>query len=330
MVQAQTKGVALMITPNDLIDPELRPLLEAAAMGLPLNAENLPAIREGLANFSLMPPTADGASVSLEERLVDQPGKGPPVRVLIYRPALTQRALPALLHIHGGGYVVGKPEICDAVNRGRAAKLGCLVVSVDYRLAPETPHPGPVEDCYTALKWLYDHAAELGVDPNGIAIGGESSGGGLTAALALVARDRGEVPLVLQYLIYPMIDDRTATRADPHPYVVHEAWSAEYNAFGWRALLAAEPGSPGISPYAAAARAEDLTGLAPAFISVGALDLFLEENMEYARRLSRAGVPVELHVYPGAFHGFNWTEGARVSVAAEADGLRALHKAFHG
>jgi acetyl esterase/lipase len=318
------------VTPNDLIDPELRPLLDASPMTLPLNAENLSAIRAGLENFSLVPPTADGATVSLEERVINRPGSGPPLRVLIYRPAQAPAAMPALLHIHGGGYVVGKPEIADPINRRRAAKLGCLVVSVDHRLAPETPHPGPVEDCYAALKWLHGHAPELGVDTRRIAIGGESSGGGLTAALALVARDRGEVPLVLQYLIYPMLDDRTVTRHDPHPYVVHEAWSAEYNAFGWRALLAAEPGSPGISPYAAAARAEDLSGVAPAFIVVGALDLFLEEDMEYARRLIRAGVPVELHVYPGAFHGFNFMEEARVSVVAEADGLRALHKAFHG
>ena len=144
------------------------------------------------------------------------------------------------------------------------------------------------------------------------------------------ARDRAELTPAVQVLVYPMLDDRTVTRHDPHPYVVHEAWSAEYNAFGWRSLLAAEPGSPGVSPYAAAARAEDLSGLAPAFISVGALDLFLEEDMEYASRLIRAGVPVELHVYPGAFHGFNFMEEARVSVVAEADGLRALHKAFHG
>jgi acetyl esterase/lipase len=320
-----------MIFHNDLIDPQLRALLEATPMGLPLNSDTLPAIRENLANFSLLPPWADSATVSLQERLIDGPEGAPPVRVLIYRPAQARAVMPALLHIHGGGYVVGKPEIIDTTNRKRAAELSCVVVSVDYRLAPETPHPGPVEDCYAALKWLHDHAVQMGIDSKRIAIGGESSGGGLAAALALMARDRGEIPIVLQYLIAPMLDDRTVTRPDPHPYVVHEPWSAEYNAFGWRSLLAVEPGSPGVSPYAAAARAQDLTGLAPAFISVGALDLFLEENMEYARRLSRAGVPVELHVYPRAFHGFGeMTEEARVSIAATADGLRALHKALHG
>jgi acetyl esterase/lipase len=320
-----------MIAHSKLIDPELRPLLEAAPMGLPLNAENLAVIRENLANFTLLPPSADGAAVSLEERMIDGPTKAPPVRVLIYRPAVMRTAMPALLHIHGGGYVVGRPEIIETTNRRRAANLGCVVVSVGYRLPPQTPHPGPIEDCYAALKWLYDHAAELGIDAKRIAIGGESAGGGLAAALALLARDRGEVPLVLQFLIAPMLDDRTVTRSDPHPYVVHEAWSAEYNAFGWRALLAAEPGSQGVSPYAAAARAENLSGVAPAFISVGALDLFLEENLEYARRLSRAGVAVELHVYPGAFHGFaEMTDDARVSIAAAADGMRALHKALHG
>jgi acetyl esterase/lipase len=320
-----------MLVHRELIDPELRPLLEAAPMGLPLNAQNLPTIRENLANFTLLPPRADGASVSLEQRMIDGPALAPRVRVLVYRPPQARTAMPALLHIHGGGYVVGRPEIIETANRQRALKLGCIIVSVAYRLAPETPHPGPVEDCYAALKWLYDHTMELGVDVTRIAIGGESAGGGLAAALALLARDRGEVPLTFQYLIAPMLDDRTVTRPDPHPYVVHDAWSAEYNAFGWRSLLAAEPGSPGISPYAAAARAEDLSGLAPAFISVGALDLFFEENLEYARRLTRAGVPVELHVYPGAFHGFShMTDNARVSAAAEADGIRALHKALHG
>jgi acetyl esterase/lipase len=226
-----------MIATHDLIDPELRHLLDASPMALPLNADNLPAMRQGLANFVLMQPTTDGELVTLEERMIPGPDAAPPVRVLIYTPAQTTTAMPALLHMHGGGYVVGTPEIVDAINRKRAANLGCVVVSVDYRLAPETPHPGPVEDCYAALKWLRANAAELGVDPTKIAIGGESAGAGLTAALALIAPDRQEIPLLLQYLIYPMLDDRTVNRVDPHPHVVHEPWSAAYNAFGWRALL---------------------------------------------------------------------------------------------
>jgi acetyl esterase/lipase len=318
-----------MIASNDLIDPELRPLLDAAPMSLPLNSENLAAIRAGLADFALLPPTPEGMTVTREERFIDRPGTTLKLRILIYTPPQARTPMPAMLHIHGGGYVVGTPEIADAINRKRAASLGCVIVSVDYRLAPDTPYPGALDDCYTALEWLYNHAVELNIDTQRIAIGGESAGGGLTAALALLARDRGEIPLVLQFLMYPMLDDRTVTRTDPHPFVVHEAWSAEYNAFGWRSLLGTAPGAPGISPYAAAARAEDLSGLPPAFISVGALDLFLEENLEYARRLSRAGVPVELHVYPGAFHGFSvMTDRARVSVSAQADEMRALGRAF--
>jgi acetyl esterase/lipase len=319
------------LTYRELIDPELLPLLDASAMGLTLNAENLPTIRQTLANFTLLPPRDDGATVSREERTIEGPASGPRVRVLIYRPPEARGPLPALLHMAGGGYVVGRPEIIETANRQRVLKAGCILVSVAYRLAPETHHPGPVEDCYAALEWLHDHAAELGVDAKRIAIGGESAGGGLTAALALLARDRGEIPVMFQYLIAPMLDDRTATSSDPHPYVVHEAWSAEHNAFGWRSLLGVEPGSPGVSCYAAAARAENLGGLPAAYICVGALDLFLEENMDYARRLCRAGVPVELHVYPGAFHGFShMSDNARVSIAAEADAMRALHRALNG
>lgn len=197
---------------------------------------------------------------------------------------------------------------------------------MDYRLAPETPHPGPVEDCYAALRWLYTHTSELAVDSTRIAIGGASAGGGLTAALGLLTRDRGEVPLAFQLLIYPMLDDRTVTRADTHPFTGEFIWTAQANRFGWKALLGQEPGGPAISPYAAAARAEHLEGLPSTFISVGALDLFLEEDLEYARRLIRAGVPIELHVYPGAYHGFNMVSNAQVSQAFTRDLLAALKR----
>jgi acetyl esterase/lipase len=199
---------------------------------------------------------------------------------------------------------------------------------VDYRLAPETPHPGPVEDCYAALRWLYSHTGELGVDPTRIAIGGASAGGGLAAGLTLLTRDRGEVPLAFQFLIFPMLDDRTVTATEPHPYTGEFIWTPEANRFGWTSLLGKEPGGPDVSPYAAAARAESLEGLPPTFINVGALDLFLEEDMEYARRLMRAGVPTELHVYPGAFHGFHMTANAKVSLAAVRDQLDALKRAL--
>jgi acetyl esterase/lipase len=252
----------------------------------------------------------------------------PDVRVLVYIPKNVSTPLPALLWIHGGGYVFGSAEQDDLQVKSIVSTVECAAVSVDYRLAPETPHPGPVEDCYAALKWLYMHAGELGVDATRIAIGGASAGGGLTAGLALLTRDRGEVPLAFQLLIYPMLDDRTVTSAEPHPYTGEYIWTPDANRFGWTALLGQEPGGPDVSPYAAAARAEHLEGLPSTFISVGALDLFLEEDLEYARRLMRAGVPTELHVYSGAFHGFNMVAGAKVVRSFVRDQLDALTRAF--
>jgi triacylglycerol lipase len=234
------------------------------------------------------------------------------------------------LHIHGGGYVFGAPNMLDAAHRDLVHDLGCAVFSVDYRLAPETVFPGAVEDCYAALRWITEHAAELRIDPKRIGVMGESAGGGLAAGFALLVRDRNEFSLAFQHLIFPMLDDRTCVAADPHPFTGEFIWTPENNLFGWTSLLGTAPGSAGISPYAAAARAENLAGLPASFIAVGALDLFLEENLEYARRLMRAGVPVELHVYPGAFHGFQIAVDARVSVAAERDRRAALRRALFG
>jgi triacylglycerol lipase len=224
--------------------------------------------------------------------------------------------------------VLGSIAALEATDRTLSADLSCCIVAVDYRLAPETRFPGAIEDCYAALAWTHAHAAELNIDPTRIGVMGESAGGGLAAALALLARDRGEHALAFQHLIYPMIDDRTCIAADPHPYVGEFVWTPERNHFGWSSLLGVEPGSEGVSPYAAAARAEDLTGLPPTYIATGALDLFLEENLAYARRLIRNGVPVELHVYPGGFHGFYLDPKAEITRTAERDGRAALAKAL--
>ena len=190
----------------------------------------------------------------------------------------------------------------DAICKGIALGGECSVAAVEYRLAPEHPHPAPVEDCYAGFTWLASNAAHIGVDDARIAVGGSSAGGGLAASLTLLARDRGEMDIAWQMLIYPMLDDQNTTRSSR--YVTHpKVWNREANLAGWNALLEGNAGGPDVSPYAAAARAEDLSGLPPAYIAVGELDLFLDEDIEFAQRLLAAGVPTELHVYPKAYHG---------------------------
>ncbi|MBA4794734.1 MAG: alpha/beta hydrolase [Phenylobacterium sp.] len=308
-----------------LVDPQLLPLLETIPP-FELSEAVLPMMRGRSARFT--PRAEDVARTTLERRRVPGPKDAPEVEVLVYRPKAATGPLPAILHIHGGGYVAGTAADNEAVHRPLAADLACVIVSVEYRLAPETPFPGPVEDCYAALAWIGRNAAELGVDATRLGVMGESAGGGLAAALALLARDRGEHALAFQHLIYPMIDDRTCAAAEPHPYAGEFVWTPQANRFGWRSLLGQEPGGEGVSPYAAAARAERLEGLPPAFIATGSLDLFLEEDLAYAQRLLRAGVPVELHVYPGAFHGFQWAAEAEVSQTAARDSRAALARAL--
>ena len=318
------------MTTRHLIDPEIASVLDLFP-NLTLTRETLPQTRtffhEMLVQMNAALPEFPDIAVS--ERRIPGPQGAPDVRVLLYQPKNISTPVPALLWIHGGGYVIGDADQADAQLKVIVSAIGCAAVAVDYRLAPETPHPGPVEDCYAALKWLYTNASDLHVDATRIAIGGDSAGGGLAAALALLTRDRGEVPLAFELLIYPMLDDRTVTSPEPHPYTGEYVWTADSNRFGWTALLGKEPGSPDVSPYAAAARAEKLEGLPPTYIAVGTLDLFLEEDMEYARRLIRAGVPTELHVYPGAFHGFPMAADAKVTQAHTRDYLYALARAFN-
>jgi acetyl esterase/lipase len=313
--------------PRLLVDPELLPAIDMLPFQ-EMSSETLPQLRTQLKEMyrhlgANLPPAPQ---IIPRELFVPGPKDAPDVRVVAYTHEAGGAARPAYLYIHGGGYVFGSADMAEPRSKDVARELACVVVAVDYRLAPETKFPGNVEDCYAALKWLHAHAAELGADPSRIAIGGESAGGGLAAALAVLVRDRGEVPIIHQQLVYPMIDDRTA--AERHPYTGEFGWTRDSNRFGWKALLGREPGGPGVSPYAAAARAEKLEGLAPAFIGVGSLDLFLEENLEYARRLTRAGVPVELHVYPGAFHGSDLMTEARLTKMHGRDQLAALRAAF--
>jgi acetyl esterase/lipase len=223
------------------------------------------------------------------------------VTVRVHRPTAGESPWPALLWIHGGGYVIGTAAQDDDLCRDLAGQLGIMVAAVDYRLAPERPFPVPLHDCYDALTWL---AGRPDVDPDHLAVGGGSAGGGLAAALALLARDRGEIAPVLQLLSYPMLDDRTAVRTDIDERHLR-LWSNRANRFGWEAYTGQAPGSAGISPLAAPARCDDLSGLPPAWIGVGTLDLFYEEDRAYAERLGAAGVECQLEVVPGAFHGFD-------------------------
>lgn len=308
-----------------LVDPELLPLLEAFP-SMELTVAALPAFRAQMdAQFVSAP--LPSIPVAVNEVKISVFG-APDVRGLLFTPEMrTSPATPSVLHMHGGAYIIGRPEISYANLLETAHALGCVILSVDYRLAPETPFPGPLDDCYAALGWLHANAARLDIDAARIAVMGESAGGGLAAALALLARDRGEYPIAFQLLDSPMIDDRTCIRP-PHPVTGEYVFTPESNRFGWRCLLGAEPGSNGVSPYAAAARAEDLSGLPPAFIATGALDLFLDENIDYAARLARAGVAIELHVYPGAPHGFALAADAAITRAATRDKRDALRRAW--
>ncbi|MGH8336709.1 MAG: alpha/beta hydrolase [Gammaproteobacteria bacterium] len=316
----------------DQLDPELRAVVEKLPTDRPLNLNDIPTARVKMnkmvtALLASMPPVE---GVTSQDHFVPGSQKGnPDVRVRSYRPDKQPSKLPALLWIHGGGYVMGDIEHDDRLMKQLVNRMGCVAVSVDYRLAPEHPFPAPVEDCYAGLKWLSAHTDELGVEPSRIAIGGASGGGGLAAGLALMARDRGEVPVAFQLLIYPMIDDRNVTPAS-HAITDPRMWHRESNRLGWKAYLGRDGGGADVSPYAAASRATDLSKLPPAYIPVGALDLFVDENIEYAQRLIQAGVPTELHVYPGAFHGFDlFAPSAKVSKQFKADRDNALKRALH-
>jgi acetyl esterase/lipase len=241
-------------------------------------------------------------------------GSGAGVR--LFRPVGVPEPAPALLWMHGGGYVLGTAQQDDRLCRGFSRRLGITVASVEYRLAPEHPYPAPLDDCYSALTWL---AGLPAVDPGRVAIGGASAGGGLAAALALLARDRGEVTPIFQLLVYPMLDDRSSLTAENPNY---RLWNTRSNHFGWTAYLGdADP------QIAVPGRRDDLSGLAPAWIGVGTHDLFHDEDLAYAERLRAAGVPCQVEVVPGAFHGFNlWVPKAQVSrqfFARQCDILRA-------
>ena len=313
----------------DFVDPELREALQQRPR-LKLSDEALAKSRAFIHKLAASTPKPDLPDLGVSELHVDSMFGGAPIRVLMYKPLRAPHPLPAFVHVHGGGFVMGAPEMRDVENRMLASKLNCVIVSVDYRLAPEAPYPAALHDVYSVLVWLNANAPALNVDPARIGIKGESGGGGIAAGVVLYARDKKGPAVAFQHLIYPMIDDRTATRTDINPFVGEFVWTQEHNLFGWRALLGQEPGRGDVSPYAAASRADDVSKLPPTYIAVGALDLFVEENVHYAHRLSCAGVPVELHVYPGAYHGFQAAAQARVSKQADRDSFDSLLRSLHG
>ncbi|MEU7983487.1 alpha/beta hydrolase [Streptosporangium canum] len=321
----------MALHPN--IDPELAAALAKAPLQVTdmdgIRAEDLPGIRlqidaAGAAMAALEP---DGR-VTIEDRSVPGPDGAPDVRVRIYRPTGQRGTAPGLYWIHGGGMILGTVEMEDPRLVDYAAQVGCVIVSVGYRLAPEHPHPAPVEDCYAGLVWTAKNAAELGIDPDRLAVAGISAGGGLAAATVLLARDRGGPSLAFQMLICPMLDDRNTTPSS-HEFAEAVVWNRAANLFGWAALLGDDAGTDGVSPYAAPARATDLSGLPPAYIDVGELEVFRDECVDYAQRLVRAGVSTEFHLYPGAFHGFDMMlPDTEISRRAAAERVVALRRAL--
>jgi acetyl esterase/lipase len=322
---------AVSAVPIDLleqVDPELR----SAALQMrqmyqqltPMSEEKLATRREMLSGLEapLLP------DVAVSERRIFAGSNAPAVGLFVINDRRGARR-PGILHMHGGGFTASTARASVPNLQQISTALDCTIVTVDYRNAPETRYDGSVEDNYAALRWMHEHAEELGVDPARIALLGESGGGGHAALLAIAARDRGDVPVLFQALIYPMIDDRTGSSRAMPPHLGAFGWNADANQFGWRCFLGQEPGTDAVPAGAVPARSKSVAGLPPTFIGVGALDLFVDENIAYARRLIEAGVATELIVVPGAFHGFDvFARDSAASRRFTAAKLDALRRAF--
>jgi acetyl esterase/lipase len=295
---AQTAG-AVNPDPYSYVDPELAAALRKFPTGSGISAQNLAATRAGDRNSSM------SNAPELQPRKAAVPGPGGDVNVLIFDPKPGAKNRPATVYIHGGGYVAGRADTNIQLAQDIAQGTDSMVVSVDYTLAPEAHFPKSLEQNYAALAWLHKNAGEFGVDPARLAVMGDSAGGGHAAMLAIAARDRREIPVAFQCLIYPMLDDRTGSTRRVPPYMGHFIWTEAENRFGWTSLLGQPAGSPSVPPGSVPARVQDVSGLPPTFIGVGSIDLFCEEDIEYARRLVLAGVRTEMLVVPGAYHGFD-------------------------
>lgn len=313
--------------PLDMVDPELREgAMQILARPLPDPLDHA-AVKAMRSRNPPPPPVLPAPAPQIEMQRIKGIKGQPDVGIAIIGARRGGSPRPAILHIHGGGFIVGRPQDTFPASQKLAEELDCVVVEVDYRLSPETIFPGPLEDCHTALAWLHANAATLGVDPARIAIMGESAGGGLAAMLAIAARDRASVPICYQVLIYPMLDDRTGSTRRVPPFIGTIGWNEAGNVYGWSSLLGRPAGSASVPHGAVPARVADLSGLPPTFIGVGAIDLFVEEDIAYAQSLINAAVPTQLIVVPGAYHGFDFivpaSRAARTFTAAWKAELRA-------
>ena len=306
------------------IDPELTALVES--LGPPGDFSDVESAREMIAALFTAPAQPD-ERVEVTEQLIAGPTDAPDVRVLLHSFKARVAPSPAVIYIHGGGFAVGTPEGETAGATSAAVATEGLVVNVDYRLAPEHPYPAGLEDCYAALSWLAGHAEELGIDPTRIAVAGGSAGGGLSAGLAHLARDRGGPSLCFQYLAIPELDDRLET-GSMQSFVGTPMWNRPSAVRSWEYYLG--PDKAEVPVYAAPARATDLAGLPPAYISVCEYDPLRDEGIAYAQALLSAGVSVELHLFPGTFHGSTLVAEAQVSQRMISETSAVLRRALLG
>ena len=251
-----------------------------------------------------MPAAKPPADILVENTYIEGAEGQQKIRLRIYKPASNPAPTPVLIWLHGGGFIMGKPEMDDRRNMETVCETGIVIVSVDYRLAPRHPFPAGLEDSYAVLQWVGSHAQQLGVDEERIAVGGVSAGGGLAAALAQLALDRQEIAPIFQLLVYPMLDDRTVLRTEIDDSL-NSTWTQKSNCYGWESYLGQHCGSTDVPAYAVPGRRADLSGLPPAWIGVGTLDVFHDEDLDYAQRLQECGIACETQVVPGAFHGFD-------------------------
>ena len=306
-----------------LIDPEVLPILDLFP-SVELTMETLAQFRQ----VAPLPDVALPPEQIPEVVCVSGPDGAPDVPLRIFMPAGNRANLPAIFHMHGGGYVAGSAAMMDLANAARAVEHKAAVVSVDYRLAPEHPFPCAIEDCYAGLRWLTDNAGRLAIDPNRIAIMGESAGGGLAAALALLARDRDGPKISAQFLIYPMLDYRTGDAGDARENrtLGEFIWTRSHNQFAWSSLRGNQKIEADRLHHFSPSLAKNLVGLPRCYMASGSLDLFLEEDIEYALRLVQAGVPVEVHSYAGGVHAFDLVAEASVSRCFAADLANCLKR----